>query len=348
MKRIVYIILAILALLSISACTKTEPEATPTITPTPEATPAITPTPEPTPTQTPDLGPVSYTTGLPFEGDYKPVMVIIENSPQARPQLGLQTADIVYEVPVEGSITRFVSIFSDNVPDEVFPVRSARVPFLYLQQEWDAVFMHYGGSGTSAAQKKEPFSYYGNALRENVKFDVDGWTGKWNDYYYRMTDKKAPHNVVGKPKLAQEMYNYQPEPIKWLFDSEVQYAGADGTQISLAMCSGKEGFVSYTYNQEKDVYLRIMQEKEFKSKETGEQISVKNVIVQYSSYVVSGGVKLWNIVGTGNADYYIGGKLVHGAWERKSVEDDTVYYDDKGAQIVLKPGNTWIHIHPSN
>ena len=120
MKRILMVAFALIVAVMMMACGAETPDVQPT--PTPTSTPAPTPTPTPSPTPTPvptPTGPVSYTTGLPFDGAYKPVMVVIENSVPARPQTGLQTADVVYEVPVEGSITRFVCVFSDNVPEGV-------------------------------------------------------------------------------------------------------------------------------------------------------------------------------------------------------------------------------------
>ena len=88
------------------------------------------------PTGTSGIIKLSYTTGLPTEAPYQPVMVVIENSTDARPHTGLQTADVVYEVPVEGDITRFIAVFQDDVPTGVMPVRSGRAPFLCIQAEW--------------------------------------------------------------------------------------------------------------------------------------------------------------------------------------------------------------------
>jgi hypothetical protein len=333
-------------ILSLAACGAAEPEPVATATPVKTAVPTPVPTPEPTPEPTLDPN-VSRTTGLPYTGEYKPVLSVIENSPAARPQTGLQTADIVYEVPVEGSITRFVCVFSDNVPEEIMPVRSGRVPFLYIQHEWDAVFMHYGGSGCEKQDYSKPYSYYGHELYDDVKYDVDGWTGKWNDYYHRVSSASAPHNVVGNPKLAQELYDYQPVPISWMFDKNVNYSGENISEINLKMCTDDENYVSYEYDSAQDVYKRFMMGKVFKSKETGEQVTVKNIIVQYSSYESVQGIKLWKLTGEGDADYYIGGKLVRGTWKRPTVEDDTVFFDNEGKQIILRPGNTWIHLHPS-
>lgn len=167
MKRIFLGILILLLCFAITACKPTaEPEPTPTATPAATPTATLAPSPSPTAVPTPSPTPFvnrSNTTGLAYDGEYKPVMVVIENSPQARPQTGLQSADVVYEVPVEGSITRFVCVFSDTVPEGVMPVRSGRVSFLYIQQEWNAVFMHFGGSGSGMSGAPD-YTFYGLSL----------------------------------------------------------------------------------------------------------------------------------------------------------------------------------------
>ena len=273
-------------------------------------------------------------------------MVVIENSAVARPQRGLQTADIVYEVPVEGGITRFVCLFSDNVPDAVMPIRSVRPTFLYIQSEWDAIFMHFGGSGRADVDLSKPYSAYGHHLYSEIKIVLDGLGSGWGDYFQRVSSASAPHNVEGNPLLAQALYDYEPESPGWLFESGVTYSGEDSTEFSLAMCSGDADYITYTYDPENDVYLRSMNGKAFTSAETGEQVSVTNVIVQYSTYTTVEGIKLWDMIGSGDADFYIGGKKIEGSWERESESDVTVFYDDEGNQIVLRPGNTWVHIHP--
>ena len=342
MKKRFVILTAVILVLAFAACSAPEvlPEPEPTAT-----KPLVQSAATPTPTEAPKL---SYTTGLPFEGPYKPVLAVIENSPAARPQTGLQTADIVYEVPVERSITRFLCLFSDNVPDKIMPLRSARIPFLYIQREWDAPFMFFGAAGRKPKLWSKPYSVYGHSLFGDVEFPMDGLEADWKDYYYRTSSAKAPHNVIGNQQMAQALVKDEPTPPGWLFgdSSAASAAACYFGQINLRLCAREDDFVSYTYDEAKDVYLRSMGGKPFLSAETGEQIEVKNIIVQYSTYKEASGRKLWALVGGGKADYYIGGRLIQGTWERASENDNTMFLDSEGQQIVLHPGNTWVHISP--
>ncbi len=83
------------------------------------------------------------------------------------------------------------------------------------------------------------------------------------------------------------------------------------------------------------------------SAETGEQTTVTNLILQYSTYTnPAKKYKMWELTGSNKAEFYIGGKFITGTWERETEDDKTVFYDDKGEQIVLRPGNTWVHFCP--
>lgn len=289
----------------------------------------------------------SSTTGLDFDGEYKPVMAVIENSSTARPQTGLQTADVVYEVMVEGSITRFVSVFSDKVPEQIMPVRSGRAPFLYIQQEWDALFMHFGGSGAGGSSAPE-YTFYGNSLHDKIKIDLEGLTGNKDGIFKRVNTAPAPHNVMGNPLLAQKLYNYQPKQLDWKFDSSIYYPGDSVTSIDIPFTTSIGNYVSYTYDFNKGVYLRSMSGVPFMAAETKAQMEVKNVILQYAPYSIKGGIyKDWVLVGSGRADFYIGGMYVQGSWSKESPTAQTIFKDAEGNPIVLKPGNTWIHIQPN-
>lgn len=288
----------------------------------------------------------SSTTGLPFEGEYKPVMSVIENSIGARPQLGLQTADVVYEFPVEGSITRFVAVFSDKVPSSILPVRSGRAPFLPVQAEWDAIFMHFGGSGSGQSNPAE-YTFYGNKLHDSIKIDLEGLTGNKNGIFKRVSNASAPHNVMGNPLLAQKLYNYAPAPLDWKFDSSIYYPGDSVTKIDLPFTTNIGSYASYFYDFDKGVYLRSMSGVPFIAAETKKQLEVKNLIVQYAAYTTKGGkYKDWQMVGSGKADFYMGGMYVQGSWSKESPTAQTMFKDAEGNPIVLKTGNTWVHVHP--
>ena len=335
MKRFCCAILVCILLTTLCACGgEEEPTVTPSVQPT-------TTVPEVSIEPQKELSP---TTGLEGSEKYMPIAVMIENSEAARPQAGIQAADIVYEALAEGSITRFMCIFNDNYPERVGPVRSARIYFIKMQQEWDSMFVHYGGPDDSG---KESY-IYGKAA-DHIQNRINGIQGKWTSYFWRDNSRKAPHNVYTNLVKDAEVFDYQPEVREMQFDAQKEYSGQTVKKISLPYLGG-EDFVNYTYDAQKDVFLRAMGSKAFTDQTTGSQVEVKNIIVQYVDYYVikndSSGRRNAKLTGSGDAEFFIGGKHIKGTWERESYDSPTIYRDEDGQEIVLRPGNTWIQMHP--
>ncbi len=329
-------VLIILALCACSSQSNVQP------TPTPSATSKIELTPAPTATPTPTQSTVSYTTGLPLDviPEYKPVGVVIENSAAARPQFGLQSADVVYEAPVEGC-TRFFCIFNDNLPEKIGPVRSARLYFIKIQQEWDSAFVHFGG----------PSSGYSNvytSASDHIDVRIDFIKGKYNDYYWRDNSKSAPHNAFTNVKALQTLLE-EPATIRpMIFDSAIEYPGQTISDITLPFYTGA---VTYKYDASQDLLTRHMDDKPFIDAETDQAVQVKNLVIQYCSFGHGDEAKgrwLCELLGSGKAEFVIGGKHIVGTWERENYESKTTYKDSGGKEIVLRPGNTWIAIHPDS
>jgi hypothetical protein len=284
----------------------------------------------------------SYTSGIPVEqlGEYKPVGVMIENAPAARPQHGLQAADIVYEAPVEGC-TRFFCIYNDTLPEKVGPVRSTRLYYVRMQQEWDCAFVHFGGP-----QSGKSNVYVSSS--DHIKTRIDFIKGAYNDYYWRDNKKSAPHNAYTDVPKCQTLMREDAKIRTFQYSDTLQYSGNSFTDIVLPFYSGE---VTYKYNSEKDVLERYMGNKAFIDAATGEVVSVKNLIVQYNNFTHGNEAKgrwLCELVGNGKADFFIGGQHIEGTWERESYDAPTIYKDKTGNELVLQPGNTWIAVHPDN
>lgn len=358
MKRL-FALLLILTVALFSACSgEPQPTLSPVVleTSSDSATPSPSPSPSETPTSSSPQKKVSFTTGLPFEGEYKPVGVMIENSAAARPQTGLQAADIVYEAVAEGGITRFFCIFNDNLPELVGPVRSLRIYYLMIQKEWDSIIVHWGGPHNGGDA-----DVYGKASN-HLKVRVDGLKGirvdgkktgtKLKQYVWRASGGGV-HDCRANVKNIQTLYNYTPkERAPWLFDASTAYAPNDAAVSKVLLpFAHNENYCWYVYDKQKDVLVRYMDKKEFTDAATKKPVEVKNLIVQYVNYFsLNEGKGRQGIgqTGTGEAEFIIGGKHIKGTWERKDFDSQTTYKDETGKEIVLRPGNTWVAIHPAN
>lgn len=325
-----------------SEATTTRPPATPTTAPTSSPAPTLTSCPSLTPEPTPVLELRSRTTGLIIDEQvpFMPVGVMIENSTAARPQTGLQVADIVYEAPVEGC-TRFFCIYNDDMPQNVGPVRSTRLYFVRMQQEWDSAFVHAGGPQSGLSNV-----YTDAAAHIDTRIDIT--KGTYARYYWRIDERAAPHNAYVSPAKCQQLMQSESQSRTFTFAEDVEYAGKTVSTVVLPFYIGE---VIYRYDAASDQLLRYSGSKPFIDADTQKAISVQNLIVQYNYFYHGNetlGRWLCDLLGQGTADFFIGGKHITGSWERSSYDKPTIYRDQNGIEIVLLPGNTWIALHPDN
>ncbi|TFB14199.1 DUF3048 domain-containing protein [Filobacillus milosensis] len=278
-------------------------------------------------------GPVSVTTGLPIDDENaasKRFSIMIENSPKARPHTGLVNADVVYEMHVEGLVTRFLAIYSDDIPEKIGPARSSRHYYLPVAESWDIPYIHYGGS---------PQAY--------AKFPtlsvprIDGiYSGK---HFKRDTSRRAPHNAYFYTEPLDPIEN-QPVNNKFEFDKEATY---DQTQPATTLDIRYNNFthVAYEYDSEANVYKRSLEGNPHADRVTGEQIKASNIIVMYAKHNVIPGDTAGRInitlSGQGDAQFFFNGEVVEGMWKNES---GNIRYYVNGEVIKLQPGKTWVQV----
>ncbi len=335
------------------------PTAAPSATPTPSPTPTLTPTPSPTP------APRSYTSGKVWDGEatpyYRPVMLSIENAPAARPQTGLNIADIIYEAPVEYSITRFHAIFNDEYPLFAGPVRSSRIYWMHLQQEWYCMYIHRGyGGPTNDLYSLAWIGVYVEPLL------VDE-----GDTFWRSAGKKREHTLYCNVGEVVDMFygDFQPAPYeRWTYldapDNAVE--GKPFSKIALNFFYRRQkekDWITFLYNEEDNTLGRTQDGKQFMTKtplsgrsrssartET-EPFYTQNLIVQYVEFFDLGDEKdrrNARTEGYGKCDYFINGMHSTGYWSRPTYNDPTTYYLDNDQKVELAPGRTWICLHPDD
>ena len=132
----------------------------------------------------------SITTGLPTDHEARTMVCQMDNEPGARPQKGIGSADIVYEVEIyDGGYTRYTAVFNDTIPEKIEAIRSARIVHAYICHEYRGAFIHYGG-------QKYPGSdvYYRMNHMEDFAVRYDGIGGDHD--FYRDKSRKAPNNVI--------------------------------------------------------------------------------------------------------------------------------------------------------
>ena len=113
--------------------------------------------------------------------DRRPIVVMLDNQYLARPQAGLDEADVIYEILAEGLITRYMAVFYGDLPDHIGPVRSSRPYFVEKAYEFDPYYVHVGGSMQALSD-----------IRKYSLADIDGLT---SGAFWREKHKSIPHNM---------------------------------------------------------------------------------------------------------------------------------------------------------
>lgn len=281
----------------------------------------------------------------PDKANFWPYAVMIENLRSVRPQSGLSQAAVVYEALAEGGSTRFLAVFdpSEIVP-EIMPVRSARPYYIEWASEYNALYAHAGGSPKALT-----------VIWENPDFKDLEALSRDAKYFWRDATKPAPHNLVTSSEKMnfalydKELIDTKTQYQSWKFkdDATLEERGQDGKKLEFNFSYGTTYLVGFTYNQERNYYLRENANEPHLDKNTGEQIAVKNVIVQLvEEPVLNGGAGRLDIFvgGEGKAWVLRDGEIIEGIWKKGSRIDRTLFYDMEGNELEFNRGNTWIHI----
>lgn len=291
----------------------------------------------------------------------RPISIMVPNDSSALPHYNLSKADILYECPVEGNITRSMAVIKDwEGLDRIGNVRSCRDYFVYWAFEWDSIYLHFGGP------------YYINDIIE--KSDTDHITGcaygdkrtdgLYEGTFYRATDKKAPQNAYasaeginkGIDKLGySKTYRdnlYNPDHFKFASSKEPNTLEKYSDAIAAKEIDMKSAYpvtkTSFTYNENDGLYYRYMYGKPDVDAANGEQqLAFKNVLVQFTYHEVRDqkGYLAFQVHDTTRDGYYFtNGKGIHVTWKKTADYEPTKYYDDDGNEIEVNTGKTMICI----
>lgn len=266
----------------------------------------------------------------------RPVAIMFDNDPKARWQAGLSQAEVVYEFLVEPPYTRYMGIFLLNEPQLIGPVRSARPYFIATLLEYDPLYVRVGGSEQAKADVKK----YKVA-------DIDGlYSGVF--WRYTKTGKKAPNN------LYVSMEGIRKEQRRLKYDETGDYKGFTFNDIDYNI-EGKEAnevlikyytnnTTKYEYDEENKVYKRYKDGKLHIDEIDNEVIVAKNVFILEAKTKIIDELGRMDIqvVGQGKGYYITNGKCMDITWKKDSVYDKIVFLDEKGNEIKLNRGITWI------
>ncbi|MDZ7786236.1 MAG: DUF3048 domain-containing protein [Candidatus Saccharibacteria bacterium] len=284
--------------------------------------------PEPTTAPSPLTGvEVSIAkTKLPVTG------VMIENSPEARPQTGLEQAGVVFEALAEGGITRFLALYQESQPETIGPVRSARTHYLDFLAPFDAAIAHAGGSARALDEIR----------RQGIK-DLD--QAHHPNYYQRTNNRYSPHNLYTNRKQLLQLHKekgFTSSKFDGYARKEADPAKKpSATKINIDVSSFNYNS-SYTYHKKSNSYKRNMANKPHTDEKSGKQITPEVVIALETSYRKDGIYSIYGVTGKGKVTVFQDGKATVGTWSKKNRKSPYVFKAKDGELLALNPGQTWI------
>lgn len=335
MKRNMLLLL-LAAVLIVSGCSKQKEET--------EKEPSVKQTEQAQPADSKPAGkyPLTGIAAANEETDNRAVAVMINNHPEARPQTGLSSADIVYELLAEGDITRFLAVYQSEMPEEAGPVRSARDYYIELAKGLNCVYICHGNSPDAKTLLDEG---YIDALN-GLKYD--------GTLFKRSSDRKAPHNSYitfaniqkGAEQNSIDMTG-APAPMHFLSDEELENpAGepADEAQVKY----GSDPFNSvYTFDPDSGKYSRSAGGEQTVEKEGQTPIELDNILVIEAQHKVTDdkGRRTIDLVSGGKGLLLQKGKVLTVEWKN---EDGVIVPFKDGKEAGLVPGKTWVSVIPQN
>jgi len=306
---------------------------------------------------------VSYFTGLPCtkeQQQHRPLAVMLNNIKEGCPQSGTSEASIIYECPVEGRITRLMGIFEDyEHVEKIGSIRSCRDYFVFLANEYDCIYCHFG----------QATPYVGDYLNsdgvDNISGAVSGIERPATNTFYRVSERKAPHNVyINTEGLLEdiEKFGYRTTlregyTPKFTFLKDGDDAYKNDQSATVLYPGGKEtgkanGFSTvqsrFEYNAQDGKYYRFQYGGEHIDEVTGQQLKFDNVVFQYCHGEVRDVHDYLAFGCHGDNGYkvqvFTQGKMKEGTWKRTEDTLPATYTDYEGNPIPLTPGKTWVCI----
>lgn len=337
MKRFKQALFTLLAVVLLAACAQ---EAT--TDPQPVGTP-------PGPTQQQEEPARGYGYTAPFTGlavpekiDRRPIMVLVNNHPKARPQSGLAEADLVYEILAEGEVTRLVAIFQSQQPAVIGPVRSIRPYYIEIGAGLDAVMVHAGGSPEALETLSRSDYAYINEISSSA-------------YFWREKFRQAPHNLYTSTQLIEQAMadkgmlstSHLPQ-FSFLPEGAKLSGGERAKEIEVTFHPLYR--VSYTYDDRKGAYLRFTEGEPHLDLTTDQQLQATNLLVLAARHRVldSEGRRQVDVTGPGDGYLFQQGTVRQVRWKRSGGVIRAFLDEAMSEEAPLFPGNTWINIIPDS
>jgi len=274
----------------------------------------------------------------------------IDNNINARPQSGLQEADSVFEILVEGGMTRFLAFFLDNTSKYLGPIRSARPTDPTMVRPYGGTLVVSGATG--------------GLIPDIIDMGVPVLEEQSSPTMIRISSRSAPHNLYTDTELVRERINEKgfyflqpgPQPLysfgldqnNWSGEAnKVTVKYSDFTTVIWKLDNGRYSrFIidNYSDNNEAVAHNFTTQEGNYT-----DILTTETIVVLQGALYKDAATTLPSVltVGVGKVYVFNNGKYVEGTWRRGDISDPFVFSDTQGNMIQVPPSTQWIHILPN-
>lgn len=339
-RRFLTICVAGAAVAALASCGGgSSPKDDPSTSGSQSRTPATT-SPEPTPPPAPPAPPPAPTlnplTGIEGVPSGPVIAAKIDDTANARPQIGIDVADVVYIEQAEGGLTRLIAVYASQKP-EIGPVRSVRASDPELLAQYGPIAIVASGGAGHALEAVASSSL------------VDAQYGAVPDAYYRSSSRYAPYNVIANlTTLSGLVQAGGPHDVGFQWGAgDPRVAAAPGAnRLDTAVGTTP---VAFDWDPGVARYVRVIDGAR-QSAASGAPVATPNVIVQfcavapdYDDVDVNGSPSSYTqTVGGGRAVLFRDGRYIEGSWSRPSLDAPTTYADSAGQALLLSPGGVWV------
>jgi len=317
------------------------------VTETPKATPAPTATPKP-------LWPL---TGLPASDGAaihrRPLNVRIPSDVNARPQTGFAKADLVFEMIVEGGVTRYALIFHSQDSENVGPVRSYRYSDVPITRMLRGVIVSSGATVDEAAAAT-------TSIKSGELLSVDDQRTPQPNPYFRVSTRTSPNNLYANLLLARKAASaiggdkpVDVPPLRFL-PSPDHDAAAGGFAGAVPASTLTIPFLreptTYIWDSGANGYRRSQRDVRTVDPDGNTPVLARNVVLMWTNISTTttvednlGSLGLdYVMTGGGKASIFRDGRRQDGTWKRDNPLDQFSFYNQSGEEIALSPGQSWI------
>lgn len=300
---------------------------------------------------------------------HRPLLVMIENHENSRPQSGIAKADVTYEAVAEGGITRTMNVFYCQDGGIVGPVRSARTYFLDWASEYgdSPLYAHVGGANTDGpADALGQIEEYGWGNHNDMNQFSIGFPTFWRDYNRLGHETATEHTMYstttklwefaakkrGLTTVDKQGTSWSKGFVPYTFKDDTPGA-VEANTIHIEFWEGyKDYMVDWKYNKATNSYARVNGGAEHIDKNTNKQLVAKTIVVLYmEESSANDGYEnnahlLYENTGKGKAVVFMDGKQIKANWSKKDREGKTIITDASGKEIAFNRGKLWFEILP--